>query len=101
MYRAQICCGTLRDPREGLMMEFIKNSLHQISIFRNFINQRHFFIKSAQYFFCFLFYNVHKENMFTIKIEDGREEPLKHSINILFYELMFIYVYSLYKYITS
>jgi len=36
--------------------------------------------------------------MFTIKIEDGHEEPLKHSINILFYELMFIYVCSLHNY---
>ena len=25
--------------------------------------------------FLFLFYNVHKEKMFTIEIEDGREAP--------------------------
>ena len=27
-----------------------------------------------------LFYNVHKENMFTINLEDGREAPCKASI---------------------
>ena len=32
--------------------------------------------------FCFvLFYNVHKENMFPIEIEDGREAPLKPRLN--------------------
>ena len=30
--------------------------------------------------FLFLFYNVFKEKMFTIQIEDGREAPLKSSI---------------------
>ena len=33
------------------------------------------FMKSTNFF-----YNVHKENMFTIDIEDGREAPLKPSI---------------------
>ena len=28
----------------------------------------------------FFFYNVHKENMFTIEMEDGREALLKPSI---------------------
>ena len=35
-------------------------------------------MKSAN-FLCFLFFNVHKDNMFTIQIEDGREAPLKPS----------------------
>ena len=29
--------------------------------------------------FWFLFYDVHKENMFTINLEDGREAPSKAS----------------------
>jgi len=29
-----------------------------------------------------LFYDVHKENMFTINLEDGREAPSKASIYI-------------------
>ena len=29
-----------------------------------------------------LFYDVHKENMFTINLEDGREAPSKASIDI-------------------
>ena len=29
-----------------------------------------------------LFYDVHKENMFTINLEDGREAPYKASFNI-------------------
>ena len=67
--RAQIFCGTSRDPREGLwMIEFSKISLHQNSIFEQFENPR-FFFKSANFFF----YNVHKENMFTMEMEDGRE----------------------------
>jgi len=29
-----------------------------------------------------LFYDVHKENMFTINLEDGREAPSKASVSI-------------------
>ena len=32
-----------------------------------------------------LFYDVHKEDMFTINLEDGREAPSKASIFIFFY----------------
>ena len=42
-------------------------------IFENFENPQNFLIKSANFFV--LFYNVHKENMFTIEKEDGREAP--------------------------
>ena len=28
-----------------------------------------------------MFYDVHKENMFTINLEDGREAPSKASVN--------------------
>ena len=52
--RAQIFCGTSRDPREGLwMIKFSKICLHQNSIFKNFENPRIFFWKSAK-FFCYL-----------------------------------------------
>ena len=37
-------------------------------IFENFENPRNFLLKSANFFV--LFYDVHKETMFTIKIED-------------------------------
>ena len=35
-----------------------------------------FFVKIRQLFFV-LFYDLHKENMFTINLEDGREAPSK------------------------
>ena len=40
----------------------------------NFENPRIIFV---------LFYDVHKENMFTINIEDGREAPYKASMKYL------------------
>ena len=48
------------------MIEILNICLHQNSIV----------IK----FFFVLFYDVHKENMFTINLEDGREAPSKASI---------------------
>ena len=75
-------CGTYRDPREGFWMIKILNiCLHQNSIFIKFLkilkipkicceNPRIIFV---------LFYDVHKENMFTINLEDGREAPSKAS----------------------
>ena len=58
--RAQILCRTSRKPREGLWkIKISKISLQQNSTF---------------------FYNVFKEKMFKIEIEDGREAPLKPSI---------------------
>jgi len=40
-----------------------------------------------------LFYDVHKENMFTINLEDGREAPAKASI----YKFLNFYFLSLIK----
>jgi len=40
------------------------------------------FCKNPRIIFV-LFYDVHKENMFTINLEDGREAPSKASIIIL------------------
>ena len=37
-----------------------------------------FFVKTRE-LFLFFFYDVHKENMFTINLEDGREAPSKAS----------------------
>ena len=42
----------------------------------NFENpQKISFYKIRDIFLLFLFYNVYKEKMFTIEIEDGREAP--------------------------
>ena len=67
--RAQILCGTLNDPGEGLyMINILRISLQQNSIFIHEI----FFIKSAIFFFD---YNVYKEKMSTTEKEDGRKAP--------------------------
>ena len=41
-----------------------------------------FFCENLRIIFV-LFYDVHKENMFTINLEDGREAPYKAIIHIL------------------
>ena len=81
--RAQIFCGTSRDPREGLWMIKISNTcLHQNSIsikFFKILKTHEIFCENPRIIFV-LFYDVHKENMFTINLEDGREAPSKASI---------------------
>ena len=81
--RAQIFCGTSRDHREGLWMIKISNiCLHQNLIFIKFLKfwkSTKFFFENPQIIFV-LFYDVHKENMFTINLEDGREAPYKASL---------------------
>ena len=55
--------------------------LHQNSIFIKFLKIlkiHEIFCENPQIIFV-LFYDVHKENMFTINIEDGREAPSKAS----------------------
>ena len=42
---------------------------------------REIFCESPRIIFV-LFYDVHKENMFTINLEDGREAPYKASLYI-------------------
>ena len=67
--RAQIVCGISRDPREGLwIIKLLKVCLQQDLIFENFGNPLIFF-KSAKFVF-FSFYNVYKEKMFTIEVEE-------------------------------
>ena len=71
--QAQIFCRTSRDPREGLWKIKISNiclasKFDRHKIFINFENPRIIFV---------LFYDLHKENMFTTNLEDGREAPSK------------------------
>ena len=75
--RAQIFCGTSRDPREGLwMIKFSKICLHQNSIFENFENPRIFFWKSAKFFFFYLFTRRNPVYfIFTNEIKYMREAP--------------------------
>ena len=74
------------DPREGLWMIKISNiCLHQNSIsikFFKILKIREIFRKNPRIIFV-LFYDVHKENMFTINLADGREAPYKASIKYL------------------
>ena len=51
-----------------------KKKFKENLIFKNFENPP-LFCKIREIFCLFLFYNVHKESMFTIEIEDGREAP--------------------------
>ena len=97
--RAQIFCGTSRDPREGLWMIKISNiCLHQNWIFIKFLK-----ILKIPEIFCenpwimfVLFYDVHKENMFTINLEDGREAPSKASfLNCISIEYQNLILFSL------
>ena len=78
--RAQIFFGTSRDHREGLWMIKILNiCLHQNSIvikFLKILKIREIFCENPRIIFV-LFYDVHKENMFTLNLEDGREAPSK------------------------
>ena len=84
--RAQIFCGSSRSPREGLWMIKISNiCLHQNSIFIKFLKILKIhktFCENPRIIFV-LFYDVHKENMFTINLEDGREAPSKPSMLII------------------
>jgi len=81
--RAQILCGTSRDQGEGLWRIKISNiCLHQNSIvikFLKILKIREIFCENPRIIFV-LFYDVQKENMFTINLEDGREAPSKASI---------------------
>ena len=78
--RAQIFCGTSWDPREGLwMIEILNICLYQNSIvikFFKILKIREIFCENPRIIFV-LFYDVHKENMFTTNLEDGREAPSK------------------------
>jgi len=64
------------------MIKISNICLHQNSIFIKFLNIlkiHDIFCKNPQIIFV-LFYDVHKENMFTINLEDGRKAPYKASL---------------------
>ena len=61
---------------------FVSIKIRSSLIFENFENLRNF-LRNPRIIFV-LFYDVHKENMFTINLEDGREAPIKASIYIYF-----------------
>ena len=86
IHKCQILWGTLRSPgHQGRFMndqnfKYLSPSKFDFhKILKNLKNPRNFLLKSAN-FFCFV-YDVHKENMFTIKREDRPEAPLKASIS--------------------
>jgi len=61
-------------------------SLHQNSIvikFLKILKIREIFCENPRIIFV-LFYDVHKENMFTINLEDGREAPSKASNPLIY-----------------
>ena len=64
------------------MIKISNICLHQNSIFIKFLTIlkiHEIFCENPRIIFV-LFYDVHKENMFTINLEDGREAPSKASI---------------------
>ena len=67
------------------MIEILNICLNQNSIvikFLKILKIHEIFCENPQIIFV-LFYDVHKENIFTINLEDGREAPSKASIYIL------------------
>ena len=63
------------------MIEILNICLNQNSIvikFLKILKMREIFCENPRIIFV-LFYDVHKENMFTINLEDGREAPSKAS----------------------
>ena len=63
------------------MIKISNICLHQNSIvikFLKILKIREIFCENPRIFFV-LFYDVHKENMLTINLEDGREAPTKAS----------------------
>ena len=63
------------------MIKISNICLHQKSIFIKFLKIlkiHEIFCENPRIIFV-LFYDVHKENMFTINLEDGREAPYKAS----------------------
>ena len=64
------------------MIEIVKICVLEVFNFVKkfkFLKIREIFCENPRIIFV-LFYDVHKENMFTINLEDGREAPSKTSI---------------------
>ena len=69
------------------MIKISNICLHQNSIsikFLKILKIHDIFCENPRIIFV-LFYDVHKENMFTINLEDGREAPSKASIYIFYH----------------
>ena len=64
------------------MIKILNICLHQNSIFIKFLKilKIHEICCENPRIIFVLFYDVHKENMFTIYLEDGREAPSKASL---------------------
>ena len=76
-----------------MMIKILNICLHQNSLFIIFLKIlkiHEIFCENPRIIFV-LFYDVHKENMFTINLEDGRETPYKASF---FYILVLIIYYN-------
>ena len=70
------------------MIKISNICLNQNLIFIKFLKilkMHEFFCENPRIIFV-LFYDVHKENMYTINLEDGREAPSKASL-IIFHHL--------------
>ena len=68
----------------GKVIKISNICLHQNSIFIKFLKIlkiHEIFFENPRIIFV-LFYDVHKDNMFTINLEDGREAPSKASLYI-------------------
>ena len=71
------------------MIKISNICLHQNSIFIKFLKIliiHKTFCENPRIIFV-LFYDVHKKNMITINLEDGREAPSKASIDYYYYDL--------------
>ena len=71
------------------MIKISNICLHQNSIvikFFKILKIREIFCEDPRIIFV-LFYDVHKKNMFTINLEDGREAPYKASIKYILVNL--------------
>ena len=66
------------------MIEILNICLHQNSIFIKFLKIHEIFCENPRIIFV-LFYDVHKENMFTINLEDGAKRPLRLVYQILLF----------------
>jgi len=82
------------------MIKISNICLHQNSIFIKFVKIlkiHEIFCENPQTIFC-LFYDVHKEIMFTINLEDGREAPynasnlkIRNFTIILLFQMKFLF----------
>ena len=77
------------------MIKISNICLHQNSIvikFLKILKIREFFCENPRIIFV-LFYDVQKENMFTINLEDGREAPSKASFCKFFLKHFYFFVF--------